>query len=141
MSSLPWTLVYVDDDAAELESLRRQLTPRIINPIKLFSRAEDLIAWLASTLEKVGVVLIDLNIPGHMGGLEIVKWCRSHCPDMNPLIIVAGADDRYSQERAENEGADAYLIKPVTVGALLSTLADLTRLQFEIRPLAKGATA
>lgn len=129
--TLPWAVVYVDDEQFNLDELEEALKPRLENPIRLFNHAQEFIEWVGTTSEKIGALLIDLIMPG-MSGLELIQWCKRHRPDLRPLIIVTGMQDQYSQRQAQAAGADAYLIKPVTIGTLLNALTELDHNKFEI---------
>jgi DNA-binding response OmpR family regulator len=129
--SLPWTVIYVDDEQFNLDELKDKLAPRLANPIRLFNHAQDFIHWISTTTERVGALMVDLIMP-NMSGLELIEWCRKHRPDLRPLIIVTGMQDKYSREQAREAGADAYLIKPVSIGTFLTALTELEHNRFEV---------
>lgn len=129
--ALPWAVVYVDDEQFNLDELKEKLEPRLANPLKMFNHAADFIQWISGTSERIGAVLIDLIMPD-MGGLELIQWCKNNKPGLRPLIIVTGMQDKYSREQAREAGADAYLIKPVSIGTFLTALTELEHNKFEI---------
>ena len=75
-------------------------------------------------LEKIShqsydVALIDVVLPD-MNGLDLLK----RFPPNTKKIVMTGAVSDDNQKRAQTEGADAYLLKPVKHEKLLQTVAN-----------------
>ena len=75
-------------------------------------------------LEKISsqsydVALIDVVLPD-MIGLDLLK----SIPSKTKKIVMTGADSEENKKRAQIEGANAYLIKPVKFEKLLQTIAN-----------------
>ena len=75
-------------------------------------------------LEKISrqsydVVLIDVILPD-MNGLDLLK----RFPPNTKKIVMTGAVSDENQKRAQTEGADAYLLKPVKPEELLQIIAN-----------------
>jgi DNA-binding NarL/FixJ family response regulator len=66
------------------------------------------------------VILMDISMPG-MDGLEATRRIKAEIPDARVVILTVSDDDR-SYSEAVRSGAQAYLLKSVEPGVLLSTL-------------------
>ena len=71
------------------------------------------------------IVFLDLNMPG-LTGFEVLSYLRRepHLEDV-PVIVVTSDDQPESAERAMDSGATAYVIKPISLDVLESTLKTL----------------
>lgn len=68
------------------------------------------------------LVLLDVMMPG-MDGYEVCRQLKSDAATCDiPVIFVSGADQTADQRRAFEEGAVAFLTKPVSPDALLDTV-------------------
>ncbi|GMR05897.1 MAG: hypothetical protein BMS9Abin25_0474 [Gammaproteobacteria bacterium] len=73
------------------------------------------------------LMLFDMNMP-EMGGLEAMKVARFMDIERHvPVIILTADATQTALKRCEEEGADAYLTKPVESRRLLETIAHLSR--------------
>jgi DNA-binding response OmpR family regulator len=73
-------------------------------------------------LEKISsnsydVALIDIVLPD-MSGLDLLR----SIPSRTKKIMITGAASEENQRRAQSEGADAYLLKPVKPEKLLQMI-------------------
>jgi CheY-like chemotaxis protein len=71
------------------------------------------------------IVFLDLNMPG-LTGFEVLSYLRRepHLEEV-PVIVVTSDDQPESAERAMDSGATAYVIKPISLDVLESTLKTL----------------
>ena len=71
------------------------------------------------------IVFLDLNMPG-LTGFEVLSYLRRepHLEDV-PVIVVTSDDQPESAELAMEKGATAYVIKPMALDVLESTLKSL----------------
>ena len=70
------------------------------------------------------VLITDIKMP-FMNGLQLSKIVREHMPWVK-IIILSGHDEFEYAQKAINLGVTDYLLKPVTVQKLQSTLQKLT---------------
>lgn len=69
--------------------------------------------------------VLDVAMP-HVGGLEVVRRVRAHPPTAGLPIVLLTAAARLSDEASgQDAGADAYLTKPFSPSALVSTVRQL----------------
>jgi len=71
------------------------------------------------------VVLLDLNMPG-LSGFDVLSYLQRE-PRLRevPVIVVTSDDQPESAERAMKAGASAYVIKPVSLDTLETSLQSL----------------
>jgi len=73
------------------------------------------------------VALLDIRLPD-MEGVDLLKLIKDNLPKTRK-IMVTGYPSMRNAIDALNKNADAYLIKPIDVADLLSTVKDQLRLQ------------
>ena len=117
-------ILVIDDE----ESIR--------NTMKAILKDEGFIVDLAATgseaIQKTkqtayNVVLIDIRLPD-MEGVELLKLMKDTVPKTRK-IMVTGYPSVQNVITALNKSADAYLIKPVDIEKLLSTIKEQLQLQ------------
>ncbi len=71
------------------------------------------------------LVLLDINMPG-VDGLEILAYIRRE-PRLAsvPVVVVTSDDQASTRIEAASGGADAYIVKPVTLDVMESTLKKI----------------
>lgn len=72
-------------------------------------------------------VIVDLHMPG-ISGLDMLRQLRvmeAGTPRNTPVIVLSADVTPDSISRCENEGARAFIAKPVSAGRLLDCLADI----------------
>lgn len=65
------------------------------------------------------LVLLDLKLPGR-SGLEVLTWLRSAPPPLGatPVLVLSSSEEPDDVSQAYAFGANGYLVKPATAGAL-----------------------
>ncbi len=83
-------------------------------------------------LEKLGtdtvnLIMTDLNMP-YMDGMELIKTLRSD-PNLSdiPILMVTTENDDVEREKAYNNGANGYLVKPVTGDAIAQNIKAIIK--------------
>ena len=117
------------------------MKPRILivddeDTIRYFLRLEledqDYEVWDVSTGEKAlkllathnfDAALLDLKLPGQIGGLEIMHYLRENAPQTSVIIITAHATLNSAID-ALRQGAHDYVLKPFNTKELLTSIAD-----------------
>ena len=70
------------------------------------------------------MILLDINLPG-MNGFEILQHLRTKTQYKHvPVIMFTSSDDKSDIEKSYEYGANAYLIKPDSLGTLKEVLED-----------------
>ena len=108
----------IEDNAGDVRLIRAQLAEQSMTTVT-FARAERLGEGLGMlTNERFDVVLLDLNLPDS-GGLDTVRTFLSKNNTV-PVIVLTGLDDETTGLNAIQVGAQDYLVKGKTDGALLA---------------------
>lgn len=77
--------------------------------------------------DNVNLVMTDLNMP-YMDGMELVKTLRSD-PNLSdiPILMVTTENDEIEREKAYSNGANGYLVKPVTGDVIAQNIKDIIK--------------
>ncbi len=74
------------------------------------------------TGQKVKLILLDYNLPG-MSGMQLLRHIRSSTSTRHiPVVIFSSSDNPADVKNAYMNGANAYLVKPVGIENLKSTV-------------------
>jgi DNA-binding response OmpR family regulator len=111
----------IDDDAAMTEMLKTVLEPKSFNVFTAHQIAEGL-----ESVRTLGpdVVLLDLNMDG-IDGWQACRKIREF--SRVPILVLSVLNKPDAVAKALDEGADDYLIKPVSGGVLIAHLNNLIR--------------
>jgi len=114
-------IVIVDDDEGHVELVRRNLRRIAVdNPIVtihdgaraldyVFSRGE-----FASRPTADPLLLLDLNMPGSVNGMEVLRQIKaSPITQRVPVIILSTTDDAREIGRCYDLGCSVYITKPI----------------------------
>lgn len=67
------------------------------------------------------ILMIDINLKGHIDGIDVVQTLKKEGRDL-PVIFLSGEEDPDVISKAKQTGCVDYLLKPVTVEKLETTL-------------------
>lgn len=118
------TVYVVDDDDAVCDSLVALLEPEGFT-VTLFKSAEELLANLEELCSRMGdraCLLLDLHMPGKRGQ-ELLETLAARNHPL-PVVVMTGNADEKSKRRALENGAVAFLEKPVDADQLIETIRD-----------------
>ena len=104
-------VLVVDDDAVVRELLREYLK-QIGFEVVVAGTAFEALGVLRA--ERLDAVLLDLNMPGPVGGAAVVDQIASQVP----VIILTGSGDAEIAVRTLHAGAFDFLMKPVDLKLL-----------------------
>jgi CheY-like chemotaxis protein len=139
MSFPPAPILLVDDDENDVFLFERALRAAGVDqPIRVVRDGEEALRYLAgeppfedrAKHPKPCLLLLDVKLP-RKGGLEILRWLRAH-PDLNgmPVLMVTSSNEPQDRQEAEENGVEAYRVKPVS-------FSELVRLAQEVRQRAE----
>lgn len=116
-------ILYIEDNIATLEMMRRILRMEKYKMLEAHTAKEGL---ELIERERPDLILMDINLPGDMSGLDAVGYLKQH-PQFAAIPIVAvTANAMYGdRERYLSAGCDGYLAKPISKVELLNTLSTL----------------
>ena len=69
------------------------------------------------------IVLLDVQMPGAMDGLETLKWIKHKYPQIK-VIMVTALETHDKIEKALRNGADNYITKPLSLEYLEKDVQD-----------------
>ncbi|MDB6122762.1 MAG: two-component system response regulator [Pedosphaera sp.] len=121
------TILIAEDEPNDVLLLRKALAREgIDNPIQVVNDGMEAIKYLQGEGQYVdrahypfpSVIFTDIKMP-RMGGFEILKWLHTH-PDCSviPVIVLSASAEEKDIKQAYELGANAYLVKPATLGEL-----------------------
>lgn len=108
-----------DDDPSSLEGLRVLLA---IWGYEVETASDGRVALQKISAVQPKAVITDVGMP-MMNGLELLSALRIESPGM-PVIVLTRQGGLDALARARQQGAYAYLVKPVDIGRLKSVLAS-----------------
>ncbi len=115
-------ILVVDDDEGHIELVRRSLlqngiTNRI-TPLNSGQAALDYVFCRGDYQDRNGngnlLMLLDINMPGAMDGVEVLRQIKSD-PEKKkiPIIMLTTTDDPREVDRCYRLGCNVYVTKPV----------------------------
>lgn len=118
MNARTTRILLVEDSPGDARLLRELLreAPSFRHQLTHVERLVD--AQTAVALEQVDVVLLDLSLPDAVGMRTITAMLES-APDI-PIIVLTGLDDETTALAAVQAGAQDYLVKGQSDGALVA---------------------
>jgi FixJ family two-component response regulator len=118
----PPVIAVIEDDGAVREALSELLEVTSFS-CRAFDRAESFLADFSP--EQFDCIITDLRLPG-LSGLDLQRALKALGPSL-PLIFITSSFDTLPRTRAIQEGAHAYLTKPVNDTVLLDHVATAIR--------------
>ena len=124
------TLVIVDDDEGHLELLRRNLR-RVgaRNPLVMITSGAEALDYVFARGAHAGrgdtelVMLLDINMPGGVDGVEVLRQIKSDPRTRTvPIIMLTTTDDPREVERCHQLGCNAYVTMPVDAVAYVEAI-------------------
>ncbi len=117
-------ILIVDDDEGILKVLEKRLTGAGYDVVKARDGRE---ALEYAHKEKPDLTIMDVTMP-KMSGLEAAKELRSKLETaVIPIILLTGRQDKESELRGIDAGADDYITKPFDADNLLARIKMLLR--------------
>jgi DNA-binding response OmpR family regulator len=115
------TILVVEDDVP----LRTALIAALVSQGYEAKEAGDVPTALEQIQsDSVDVVLSDIGLPGN--GYNLLARVRAMRP-ATPVILMTGIEEDDDGRRARENGAFAYLVKPIRLSVLKSMIADACR--------------
>jgi DNA-binding NtrC family response regulator len=120
------SILVIDDDEVVLNSIAEALR---LEGYKVDTAETGKEAIRKGNLRFYNLVLIDIRLPD-MEGTKLLKAMKETTPKM-VKIIVTGYPSLQNATEALNKGADGYVIKPVDIPKLLTTVKEHLQKQEE----------
>jgi CheY-like chemotaxis protein len=118
-------LILVVDDEPDVEVLFRQQFRRDLHAGRFtmeFAQSAPAALRRIVDAKDISLILIlsDINMPG-MSGLELLPKAKAARPDV-PIIMITAYGDAETKRKAQENGAEALLTKPIDFVALRSEI-------------------
>ena len=110
-------ILIVDDEEDLASTLAERLELRGFQVTAVTSGAEALDVVSAN---RFSVLILDVKMPG-IGGLELMTRIKQEQPDL-PVILFTGHSSLADAQKGIDEGAFAYLQKPIKIDKLVETV-------------------
>jgi CheY-like chemotaxis protein len=109
------TILYIEDDITDVILLNAAIedagsSARLV----AFRDPSEALLLCTSATQAPDIVVLDINMP-KIGGLELLRRLKSiPLYDNTPVIILTTSNNELYRKQALENGADAYLVKPLT---------------------------
>lgn len=114
-------ILYIEDNDMSIDVITRMLRKTDFEVIY----ARDAVSGIdKARTERPILILMDLNLPGGMSGVEAALRLK-HDDDLAgiPVIALTGDTEGFTRKQALDMGCDDYLLKPVKKDLLLETVS------------------
>ncbi|MBS1984736.1 MAG: response regulator transcription factor [Bdellovibrionales bacterium] len=122
-------VVFVVEDDPDLQAILSHNVQKEGYKVICFDKAEDLLRVIesASVASPVAVVM-DLNLAGHMNGLEATRFIRSQRTTSGvPILMLTAKGESTDVVKGLEEGADDYLAKPFDMPVFMARLKSVLK--------------
>ena len=132
-------VLIVDDEPQMRSFLERALEPKF-SRVETAANAEE--ARVLADSPWFQVLVVDVRLPGPMGGRELVAEIRDRCPANFDVIFVTGYPEVFVEISSKQEAAVHVLRKPFQIGELIAAVdhARLRRKSGAAEPAAEAQT-
>lgn len=115
-------LLMVDDEEMVVK-LQKKILERAGFTVKEFTGSREALAYFSEHLDDFDLVLTDQTMPS-MTGEQLARAVKQLREDI-PVVIATGYSAVMDAEKAEEQGIDAFLMKPVSDEDLIATTSRL----------------
>jgi FixJ family two-component response regulator len=122
--TLPQRITIVDDEPSVRSGLSNLLRSDGYST-GCFASAEALLAD-PGALADAALLVIDIKLKG-MSGFELFSYIKTHVASPPPVIFISGHGDEQMQRYALEQGAAAFLRKPIDIEQLLNHIQNELR--------------
>ena len=125
------SVLVIDDEEAVREVLEDLL---VLLGYTAVAAAQDGATGLAALLKHLpDAVLLDIAMPGALGGVETLRIIRLAWPDLPVVMVTANADEGLAKTTLQ-AGAFDYVMKPVHLERLREILGAAMALSGKVPP-------
>lgn len=126
---IPREILVVDDEPEVLDVIKEDIS-RIEIDINVHAVSDGITAWkLVKEFPVIGVLFIDLHLPGGLDGITLGRMVKDRCP-MMVVNAMTGFSDMFSLEECRRSGFDDYFAKPISKTVLqLAILGSFCKME------------
>ena len=131
MAGSPRKLIVVDDDPVDVRFVMRAFSDAG-SPVEIVHVADADIASDRLDREAFDYILLDINMPG-TSGMELLKRLRGRARTaVTPVIMLSSSSSATDVNRAYENGANAYAVKPSTLSGYRDFAEGFTRFWVDV---------
>ncbi|HEV7247764.1 MAG TPA: response regulator [Shinella sp.] len=131
MASSPRKLIVVDDDPVDVRFVMRAFSDAG-SPIEITHVADAEVASDRLATEAFDYILLDINMPG-TNGMDLLKRLRGRTRTaVTPVIMLSSSSNSADVNRAYENGANAYAVKPSTISGYRDFAEGFTRFWVDV---------
>jgi DNA-binding NtrC family response regulator len=112
-------ILIVDDEEDLISTMAERLELRGFQ-VETATTGEDALRLVGDHV--FSVIILDVKMPG-IGGLELMTRIKQERPKL-PFILFTGHGSLADAQRGTEEGASAYLLKPIKIDEMISTIRN-----------------
>jgi DNA-binding response OmpR family regulator len=131
VASSPRKLIVVDDDPVDVRFVMRAFSDAG-SPIEITHVADAEVASDRLATEAFDYILLDINMPG-TNGMDLLKRLRGRTRTaVTPVIMLSSSSNSADVNRAYENGANAYAVKPSTISGYRDFAEGFTRFWVDV---------
>lgn len=131
MAGSPRKLIVVDDDPVDVRFVLRAFS-EAGSSIEITHVADAEIASDRLDAEAFDYILLDINMPG-TSGMDLLKRLRGRARTaVTPVIMLSSSSNTVDVNRAYENGANAYAVKPSTLSGYRAFAEGFTRFWVDV---------
>ena len=131
MAGSPRKLIVVDDDPVDVRFVMRAFSDAG-SPVEIVHVADADIASDRLDREAFDYILLDINMPG-TSGMDLLKRLRGRARTaVTPVIMLSSSSSTLDVNRAYENGANAYAVKPSTLSGYREFAEGFTRFWVDV---------
>ncbi|MCI5168733.1 MAG: hybrid sensor histidine kinase/response regulator [Candidatus Electrothrix sp. GM3_4] len=112
--------ILVVDDDLELLQIHQRVLESLGYQVAVYTNSCEAVAAFQQKIDAFDLVITDMTMP-KMSGVEVTKKIIALRPDL-PVIICTGFSELIDEDKAQEMGARALLMKPLTKKELASAV-------------------
>ena len=131
MAGSPRKLIVVDDDPVDVRFVMRAFSDAG-SPIEITHVTDAEMASDRLAKEAFDYILLDINMPG-TSGMDLLKRLRGRARTaVTPVIMLSSSSSTLDVNRAYENGANAYAVKPSTLSGYREFAEGFTRFWVDV---------
>lgn len=131
MAGSPRKLIVVDDDPVDVRFVMRAFSDAG-SPVEITHVADAEVASARLATEAFDYILLDINMPG-TSGMDLLKRLRGRSRTaVTPVIMLSSSSNTVDVNRAYENGANAYAVKPSTLSGYREFAEGFTRFWVDV---------
>ena len=137
----PVTILHVEDDSNDALLFQHACQKAGVScNLQVVSDGDEAIAYLRGDTRFCdrqqhplpGLVLLDLKMP-RVSGFDVLSWIRNEMSYKRlPVVVLTSSNHDADVERAYDNGANSYLVKPVDFNRLVDLVKSLHHYWFAL---------